>query len=119
MTIYCSVEPLVGRQFSFKITELVRFITAETVLLRHNHVGTAALGCPGRTTLAQAVGKRPVELRSTRQPRAAVPTWFVTFTAECLTEFPAPRILNESYAKALRADRPLLLYADAGEWVAQ
>jgi len=38
------------------------------------NVGTAAPGCPAERSSAAAVGKNPVELRSTGQPGAAVPT---------------------------------------------
>jgi len=120
MTIDCSVEPLVGRQFSFKITELVRFITAETVLLRHKPRGDSCPGLSGQNNAPLKRSAKGLSSCARLDSRGQLsPTRFVTFRAECLTEFPAPRILNESYAKALHADHPAMLYADAGVWVAQ
>jgi queuine tRNA-ribosyltransferase len=43
----------------------------EVPWVKSDHVGTAALGCPGERELAGA----SAELRSSGQPRAAVPTW--------------------------------------------
>jgi hypothetical protein len=41
-------------------------------------VGTAVFSCPAERGSALFVsGEQQVELRSTGQPRAAVPTWFV------------------------------------------
>ena len=42
--------------------------------LPQDHVGTAAPGCPAERSSAICLRKNPVELRSTGQPRAAVPT---------------------------------------------
>ena len=59
------------------------FIMAAKIDQLHiDHVGTAALGCPGRAKLGRSVpiatlSSNPIaELRSGGQPRAALPTWF-------------------------------------------
>ncbi len=56
-----------------------------------NHVGTAALGCPVGAKLDDVFGtyQKLVELRSTGQPRAAVPTWFAAKTQCAAASFSA------------------------------
>src|SRR3984893_13574842 len=66
-----------------------------------NHVGTTVLSCAAeQRSIRFGYRQKAVELRSTGQPRAAVPTWFVSphpagvlphhglasFAAECLLE---------------------------------
>src|SRR5262249_30635006 len=62
--------------------------------LTNIHVGTAALGCPAERSSAVDLHRRTVELRSTGQPRAAVPTQTVVGSAKklCLKR---PQCLRE------------------------
>jgi len=57
-----------------------------------NHVGTAALGCPAEQSSAGSGSVKSVELRSTGQPRAAVPTWFLAY--ESVPVLPSPIFLS-------------------------
>src|SRR5258707_7399227 len=93
-----------------------RFITAATVLVRHEPRGDSRPRLSGGALLRHSLSAKGVELRSTGQ---TVPTCVVAPHGWMFDGISNAASSYQRYAKALHASRLVLLYAVAGVWVEQ